>query len=298
MTSTLENEPMSGSEALRQSAQPGVLYIVPTPIGNLRDITQRALDILASVDWVAAEDTRHSKRLFDYFGLSVKSLSLHQHNEAQRGEMLTQKLIAGESVALISDAGTPLISDPGYVLVKLCRDKKIPVVALPGPCAAITALSASGLPTERFQFVGFLPTKQQALYSALTALANADMTSVCYEAPRRVLDTISHLVEILPENQTVVLAKELTKTFEIYVSGSAADVQQWLLEDERHQKGEFVLMVAAKQATEQTLPEEALALMKLLSSELPPKKAAGVVASHYGLKKNQVYNEYLTLGND
>lgn len=267
----------------------GTLYIVPTPIGNLADITQRAVSVLAGVDWVAAEDTRHSKRLFEHLGIQVRSLSLHQHNEAARTDLLTSKLLAGDSVALISDAGTPLISDPGYVLVEQCRERGIPVVALPGACAAITALSASGLATDKFHFVGFLPSKQQALDQAVKAIADSPCTSICYEAPRRVLATLKAMQCHLHDGQQVVLAKELTKTFERYVHGSPEQVIAWLKEDEKHQKGEFVLMIGAKPATQQDIPNDAIALLHSLAEILPPKKAAAVVAQHYQLKKNTLY---------
>lgn len=287
---------LQSSTSESQAAEGGTLYIVPTPIGNLGDMSQRAIDVLGSVDWVAAEDTRHSKRLFDHLGLHVRSLSLHQHNESQRSELLCEHLRNGQSVALVSDAGTPLISDPGYVLVQHCREQGIPVTALPGPCAAITALSASGLPTDKFQFVGFLPVKQQALNEAVKAIAAAPLTSVCYESPRRVTATLKALAEHCAEGQQIVLAKELTKAFEAYVSGDAETILAWFAEDERRLKGEFVLMVAPAPATEQTVSPEAMALLQSLGELLPPKKAAAVVAQHYGLKKNSLYN--LLVNND
>ncbi|WP_240615562.1 16S rRNA (cytidine(1402)-2'-O)-methyltransferase [Alteromonas facilis] len=286
-TDVTSDTPMS------QQAEGGTLYIVPTPIGNLSDITQRALAILASVDVVAAEDTRHSKRLFEHFDISTKMVSMHQHNESQRAEMLSQRLLGGQSIALISDAGTPLISDPGYVLVSHCRDKGIRVVALPGACAAITALSGSGLPTDKFQFIGFLPVKQAALTSALREVAESECTTVCYEAPRRVLATITACCDALHESQKIVLAKELSKTFEHYASGTPQEVKEWLLEDERRQKGEFVLMISPRQTSEEELPSEAINLLSELVALLPPKKAAAVVASHYGVKKNALYSYLL-----
>ncbi|MDM7859472.1 16S rRNA (cytidine(1402)-2'-O)-methyltransferase [Alteromonas sp. ASW11-36] len=276
------------------AVESGTLYIVPTPIGNLGDISQRAIDVLANVDWVAAEDTRHSKRLFDHLGLRVRSLSLHQHNESQRSELLCNHLRNGQSVALVSDAGTPLISDPGYVLVQHCREQGVPVTALPGPCAAITALSASGLPTDKFQFVGFLPVKQQALNEAVKALAAAPLTSVCYESPRRVTATLNALAEHCAKGQQIVLAKELTKAFESYVSGDAETILTWFEEDERRLKGEFVLMIAPAPDTDQAISPEALALLQALGGLLPPKKAAAVVAQHYGLKKNSLYKLLIT----
>ncbi|WP_100656653.1 16S rRNA (cytidine(1402)-2'-O)-methyltransferase [Alteromonas flava] len=284
------NELIENHAALNtQSAEPGTLYIVPTPIGNLSDMTLRALAILSSVDVVAAEDTRHSKRLFEHFSIHAKLISMHQHNEQQRAEMLCARLQEGQSVALISDAGTPLISDPGYVMVHHCRANDVPVVALPGPCAAITALSASGLPTDQFHFIGFLPVKQQALVNSLSAIAAAPMTTVCYEAPRRILATIEACCEYLHPSQTIVLAKELSKTFERYISGSPDQVKAWLLADEKHQKGEFVLMISPSQSGGEAMPAEAINLLQALSNELPPKKAAAIVAAHFNLKKNALY---------
>lgn len=268
--------------------QPACLYVVPTPIGNLTDITERALNVLANVDWIAAEDTRHSQRLLSHYNIKSRTLSLHDHNEEKRVAMLCERLLHGESVALISDAGTPLISDPGFILVRACREKHIPVIALPGPCAAITALSAAGLPTDRFQFNGFLPVKEQAKEQALRALTAATLTSVYYEAPRRVADTIRQLCSLIPDRQ-IVLAKELTKTFEHYATGTPADVLEWLNADPAHEKGEFVLIVAGTPKQKDALPEEALSLLKLLTESLPLKKAAAIVAEHYQLKKNALY---------
>lgn len=272
-----------------QTACPGHLYIVPTPIGNLSDISQRALSILASVDWVAAEDTRHSQRLFQHFGLQVKTLSLHDHNEDKRVKLLTEKLIHKQSIALVSDAGTPLISDPGYSLVRTCRHLSIPVIALPGPCAAITALSASGLPTNKFAFLGFLPVKKVALEKAIHELVESPFTNVVYEAPRRIKQTIKTMSEILPADQTIVLAKEISKTFETYIQGSAHDVLEWLQQSSNHERGEFVVMISSALTGDDEIPPEATSLLKLLLPTMPPKKAAGIVAEHYGVKKNKLY---------
>lgn len=270
-------------------ADTGILYIVPTPIGNLDDITKRAVDVLHNVDWIAAEDTRHSGKLLQHLGVNTRTLSLHEHNEAKRTQMLCQKLASGESIALISDAGTPLISDPGYVLVSQCRALGLQVTALPGPCAAITALSAAGLATDKFKFEGFLPVKQQALSQALGELKGRSYTSVFYEAPRRVLATIETIRAELGSERHVVLAKELTKTFEHYVSGTADDVIAWLTAEPAHQKGEFVLMIAGEQLEETGIPLEAMNLLSALAEELPLKKAAAIVAKHYDLKKNALY---------
>ena len=271
------------------------LYIVPTPIGNLQDITQRAIDVLGAVDWIAAEDTRHSQKLLQHFSIQAKTLSLHDHNEEKRTQMLCNKLLGGESVALISDAGTPLISDPGFVLVRACRANDINVVALPGPCAAITALSASGLATDRFIFEGFLPVKNQARMNVLATLLDRTCTSVFYEAPRRILDTVNDIKTALGPDRHLVLAKELTKTFETYVSDTPDGIIAWLEADAVHQKGEFVLMVAGAPPASNELPSEAMALLKRLKQDLPLKKAAAIVADHYQLKKNALYQAGLAL---
>lgn len=264
------------------------LYIVPTPIGNLNDISARAIEVLGSVSWIAAEDTRHSSRLLQHLNISTKTLSLHDHNEDKRAAMLCERLKGGETVALISDAGTPLISDPGFILVRRCREQGIPVCALPGPCAAITALSASGLPTDKFIFEGFLPVKSQARESAVSALLDRPYTSVFYEAPRRILDTVTLIQRVLGERH-IVVAKELTKTFETYVSGSAQDVIDYLTSEAAHQKGEFVVMIGPAHISEQEIPFEAMSLLHTLCEHIPLKKAAAVVAGHYGLKKNALY---------
>ncbi|MCU7555475.1 16S rRNA (cytidine(1402)-2'-O)-methyltransferase [Alteromonas sp. ASW11-19] len=269
-------------------SEPATLYIVPTPIGNLDDISARALATLSQVAWIAAEDTRHSARLLQHFGINTRTLSLHEHNEDKRTAMLCSRLHGGEEVALISDAGTPLISDPGFVLVRRCREEGIPVVALPGPCAAITALSASGLPTDRFLFDGFLPVKMQARSAALEVIRERTFTSVFYEAPRRILDTVKAMDEHFADRH-IVIAKEISKAFETYVSGTPAEVVEWLQADTVHQKGEFVVMVAPAPAPDEELPPEALSLLKSLSAHLPLKKAAAVVADHYALKKNALY---------
>lgn len=270
--------------------------MVATPIGNLTDISQRAIDTLASVDLIAAEDTRHSQRLLQQFSITTRMLSLHDHNEQQRARQLIDLLDEGQQIALISDAGTPLISDPGYGLVSQCRQAGHRVVPIPGACAAIAALSASGLPTDKFRFCGFLPVKQQAREDALNALADSQETCIFYEAPRRVLDTMQMISAVLGEERHIVLAKELTKAFETFQSGSAASISDWLRADEVHQKGEFVLMIGPAKIREEGIPADAERLLRTLCGELPLKKAAALVAAHYDLKKNQLYQLGLTLG--
>ncbi|MGS2718990.1 16S rRNA (cytidine(1402)-2'-O)-methyltransferase [Paraglaciecola aestuariivivens] len=273
----------------------GTLYIVATPIGNLEDMTQRAIRILAEVDLIAAEDTRHSQRLLQHYAIDTRLISLHDHNESQRAIQLIEKLQLGQNIALISDAGTPLISDPGYGLVSQCRAAEVKVVPLPGPCAAITALCAAGLATDKFIFSGFLPVKAQAKQQALQTLLAESKTSVFYESPRRILDTVKAIVEELGPERELVLAKELTKTFETFYSGSSLACVNWLEADANHQRGEFVLMIAGKKADQNTVSSEALQLLTLLMAELPLKKAAAITAQQFGLKKNQLYQLGLSM---
>lgn len=268
---------------------------MPTPIGNLADITHRALSVLSEVNLIAAEDTRHSQKLMQHYAISTRLISLHDHNESQRAKQLIEKLKLGENVALISDAGTPLISDPGYGLVNQCRETGIEVVPLPGPCAAITALSGAGLATDRFRFEGFLPVKAVAREQALESLKAESATSVFYESPRRVLATVKLISKVLGENRPVVLAKELTKTFETFYTGSAEACVAWLEEDTNHQRGEFVLMIAGEKRDQTQVSPEALKLLTLLMKELPLKKAAAITAEQFSLKKNHLYQLGLEL---
>lgn len=248
------------------------LYIVPTPIGNLSDITLRAIEVLKSVDCIAAEDTRHSGILLQHLDVKVPMLALHDHNEQQRAGVLIQRIQQGQSIALISDAGTPLISDPGYHLVKACRDAGVKVVPLPGPCAAITALSAAGLPTDRFVFEGFLPAKEKGKDDRLQALADETRTMVFYESPRRVIDTLTAMLQVFGERQ-IVIARELTKTFETLHSLPLSEMLVWLQEDDNRTRGEFVLMLAGKPDNSDELPAEVLRTLTLLMSDLPLKKS-------------------------
>lgn len=273
----------------------GSLYIVPTPIGNLQDMSERALSILQEVDLIAAEDTRHSGQLFAHFSIRTPSISLHDHNESQRSQLLIKRMHEGQSIALVSDAGTPLISDPGYILVKACREEGINVIALPGPCALTTALSASGLPSDQFTFKGFLPVKQKAKQDAIASAAAAHSTQIFYESPRRIKNTIEVCIDTLPKEHHIVLAKELTKRFETYQSGCAAAILEWLIEDSAHQKGEFVLMIYCPLLKQEALAPEACALMEALLEHMPPKVAASVVSEHYSVNKKALYQYALSL---
>ena len=273
----------------------GQLFIVATPIGNLNDITYRAVEVLNEVDVIAAEDTRHSGKLLSHYGINTKTTAFHDHNEKDKAQLLINWLKEGKNDALISDAGTPLISDPGYAIVNLCRNEGLQVTSIPGPCAAIAAVSCSGLPTDNFTFMGFIPVKQKAredFFSKVDALAG---TAICYESPRRIVDSVTALGECLGVETQVVLAKEITKTFETFKSGTVTELLEWLKADEVHQKGEMVLMVAPKIVDKSDIPAQAIELLKSLKAELPLKKAAAVVASHYDLKKNDLYKLGLEL---
>ncbi|CAH0532525.1 Ribosomal RNA small subunit methyltransferase I [Vibrio stylophorae] len=266
------------------------LYIVPTPIGNLADITQRALAVLNQVDIIAAEDTRHTGRLLSHFGIQTRTMALHDHNEQQKADQVVAQLTEGKSIALVSDAGTPLISDPGYHLVNRCRQAGVKVVPLPGPCAVITALSASGLPSDRFSFEGFLPPKSKARQDRFTELREASRTLIFYESPHRIMDSLADMLAVLGPDREVVLARELTKTFETIHMAPLGELVAWCQADDNQQKGEMVLLVAGLRKKDQDeLPAKARQALALLAKELPLKKAAAICAELYDLKKNALY---------
>jgi 16S rRNA (cytidine1402-2'-O)-methyltransferase len=274
----------------QHSGVAGSLFIVATPIGNLDDISQRALQVLREVAWVAAEDTRHSGKLLSHFNISARFLSLHDHNEKQRAASLLQKLQAGESVALVSDAGTPLISDPGYSLVRLCRDAGVKIVPIPGPCALIAALSCAGLPTDKFHFIGFLPAKSGQRQQVLADIPANVGTLITYEAARRVKDTLADVAVVFGDERELVLAKEISKTFEHFCHGTAQSITAWLEEDPQRCQGEMVLMIAPPaDKPDDDIHPAAQKTLKLLMSELPLKKAAALTAEIHGEKKNALY---------
>ena len=271
------------------------LYVVATPIGNLVDISQRALDTLKSVAVIAAEDTRHSKKLLQFYGIKTPLFSLHDHNEQQRIDKVCQHLSAGESVALISDAGTPLISDPGYVLVNALRERSHTVVSIPGPCAAVAALSVSGLPTNRFLFEGFLPVKASERRKRLQSLAHMDATIVLYESPRRLLSLLGLLDELYADRAQVVVCRELTKLHESYYGGTPEQVLSALQLLEAI-KGECVLLFHLAVSTE---PEQGTCSLQTLLQELLPrlplKEAVAIAQRVTGVKRNEVYQLALEL---
>jgi 16S rRNA (cytidine1402-2'-O)-methyltransferase len=269
----------------------GTLYVVATPIGNLEDISARALRVLADVALIAAEDTRHSARLMQHFGIATPLAACHEHNERDEGGRFIRRLLAGEDVALISDAGTPLISDPGYHLVKAARAAGIRVVPIPGACALISALSAAGLPSDRFIFEGFLPAKQVARRSRLEHLREEPRTLIFYEAPHRILDALNDLEAVFGPDRPAVLGRELTKTFETLHGLPLAQLRAWVESDSNQQRGECVLVVGGWQAPQggDAADANTLRVLRLLLAELPVKRAAAVAAEITGVKKNLLY---------
>lgn len=274
----------------------GTLYVVATPIGNRDDISLRALSTLQSVDMILAEDTRHSLQLLTALGIKKPMTSLHAHNEASRSEQILELLRQGKSCALISDAGTPLISDPGFPLVHMARAEDIPVVPIPGACALITALSAAGIACDTFTFSGFLPAKQTARRQKLESLRSTEHTLVFYESTHRIVESIDDIAHIFGDNCELVLAKELTKTFERFVAGSCIDVKNWLLMDNNHLKGEFVLMIPARKLAKETNAHEHI--LSVLLAELPLKQAVNIACRLTEAPKNQLYEMALTMRNN
>ena len=270
------------------------LYVVPTPLGNLSDMTPRGIEVLRQVGWIACEDTRHSAPLLRHFGIEARLLAAHEHNEESAAQQIVSRLNAGESVALISDAGTPAVSDPGARIVARVRAAGYRIVPLPGPCAAITALSASGLTEPHFLFYGFLPAKAKQREDALRELAALPYTLVFYEAPHRVVDTVDALLAIFGTARTLVMARELTKLFESIHACPLGEAPEWLREDTNRQRGEFVLMVSgAPPSVDEGDAERVLQL--LLDEGLPVKQAARLAHGITGVAKNTLYDLALRL---
>ncbi|EJD6060050.1 16S rRNA (cytidine(1402)-2'-O)-methyltransferase [Acinetobacter baumannii] len=271
------------------------LFVVATPIGHLDDMTFRAIDILKSVSIVAAEDTRQSAQLFKHYNISTPLTACHDHNESNKIEQLVQKLLAGENIALISDAGTPLISDPGFKLVRAAQENGIRIVPVPGACAAIAALSAVGLPSDRFSFEGFLPSKASQRITQLEKLKNETQTLIFYEAPHRILECVKNMAEVFGENRPVGFAREITKTFETIKKMTLKDLVSFIENDHNQEKGEIVLVVGG--APEKTdLEQEKLdELLKRLLQDLSVKAASQLAADLTGIKKKVAYQRALEL---
>ena len=269
----------------------GSLYVVATPIGNLDDISARALTTLRSVALIAAEDTRHSARLMQHFGIGTPLAACHEHNERDQGGRFLARLLAGEDVALISDAGTPLISDPGYHLVRQARAAGIAVVPVPGACALVAALSAAGLPSDRFIFEGFLPAKAAGRRARLEQVKEEPRTLIFYEAPHRILECLQDMQAVFGDERLALLARELTKTFETLKGLPLAELAAWVAGDSNQQRGECVVLVAGWQAPEgeEAVSAEAVRVLNLLLAEMPLKRAAALAAEITGVRKNLLY---------
>jgi len=276
----------------------GILYLIATPIGNLGDLSSRACETLKQVDLIAAEDTRHSARLLQHYGINTSMMALHEHNEAQQTDKLIARLQNDESIALISDAGTPLISDPGAPLVLAAHEAGIRVEPVPGPCAAISALSASGLPASKFIFEGFLPAKKSSRRSHLETLLQEHRTIIFYESPHRLMAAMEDLIAVFGGDRPATLARELTKRFETIRLSTLAELYQWLQEDANQQKGEFVLLVAGMKKNEVEVDDgELIRVLTILLAELPLKQAAKLAAGITGTKRNHAYEVALRLSN-
>jgi 16S rRNA (cytidine1402-2'-O)-methyltransferase len=271
------------------------LYVVATPIGNFGDMSQRAVEVLKNVDLIAAEDTRHSQRLLHFFDIKTPAMAYHDHSDKRALHRIGKCLADGGSVALVSDAGTPLISDPGYRLVRYVQDAGFALYPLPGPCAAIAALSVSGLPTDRFLFEGFLPARDGARINRLSALSAESVTLIFYEAPHRLEESLRSMLQVFGPEREAVLAREITKVFETIRRGSLAALAEFVSADSNQQKGEIVLIVAGKPKGEAEISADVSALLLRLSRELPAKQAAAVVADYTGLRKKQLYEHLLSV---
>jgi 16S rRNA (cytidine1402-2'-O)-methyltransferase len=277
------------------SEKAGTLYVVATPIGNLGDFTPRAREILAQVSLIAAEDTRHTGQLLKHFAIQTALISLHEHNEARRSEDLIERLAGGESIALVSDAGTPLISDPGFDLVAVARARGIRVTAIPGPCAAIAALSVAGLPTDRFTFEGFLPAKASARRAQLGALRSEPRTMVFYEGPHRIKEVLSDLREVFGSERRAVVCRELTKHFETTYSGTLEDLVSVSASDPDIARGEIVIVVSGTPTEANATALDAEHLLQVLLEELTPSQAAKIAAKLTGEKRGELYDKAMTM---
>jgi 16S rRNA (cytidine1402-2'-O)-methyltransferase len=272
-------------------AAAGTLYVVATPIGNLGDLSTRAREVLAAVQVIAAEDTRHTRQLLQAFGINTGLTSLHEHNEMHKSEALVARLAAGESIALVSDAGTPLISDPGFNLVAAARMRGVAVVVIPGPCAAIAALSIAGLPTDRFIFEGFLPAKNAARVARLQQLASEERTMIFYEAPHRLQEVLRDMAAEFGAKRAVSVSRELTKRFETTYTGTLAELCDLAERDADMSRGEIVIIVSGNTAAAASSAQSLNAdqLLRALLEDLPPSQAAKIAAKLTGEKRADLY---------
>jgi len=283
------------SEAAQQTYPESALYVLATPIGNVCDVTLRALHVLTIADAIACEDTRNTSHLLTRYGISQTLIAAHEHNEREAADKIIARLQQGQRIALVSDAGTPAVSDPGARIVEAVRAAGLRVVPLPGPSAAVTALSASGLVNDAFRFIGFLPNKSKQREHALQKLAGDTATLVFYEAPHRIVETIDALLLAFGPERHVVLGRELTKLFETVHRCPLAEAPAWLAEDANRQRGEFVVLVEGATAAGDDNDAEAERVLRILLEELPLKQAAGLAAQITGQKKNALYERALQI---
>jgi 16S rRNA (cytidine1402-2'-O)-methyltransferase len=269
--------------------QAAELFIVATPIGNLGDFTQRAIDTLKSVDLVAAEDTRHSRTLLVSHGIDKPMVALHEHNEENMAPKLVERLLGGESIALISDAGTPLLSDPGFRLVRLAIEHQVRIVPLPGPSSIVTALSVAGIATDRFVFEGFLPARQAARIARLNELSTESRTLVFFESSHRIKDSLADLGQVLGPDRQLAVCRELTKQFETILRGSIEQVRAAVEADNNQQKGEFVLVVAGSSENLDQNMANALNMSRALQEYLSASQSARVAAKLCGVSRRDLY---------
>ncbi len=273
-----------------------ILYVVATPIGNLSDMVPRAVEVLQTVSIIAAEDTRHSGKLLAHYNITTPMISYHDHSDEQRLEQIMRHLHEGKSVALISDAGTPLISDPGYRLVTDVRKAGYAVIPIPGPCAAVAALSAAGLPTDRFVFEGFLPAKSAARQKRLELLQHEERTLVFYESTHRIVETLEDMAQVFGVDRQAVIARELTKTFETIISAPLQELQAILNNDAHQCKGEFVVLLkGVDERDKHALDPDAERILKILLEELSVKQASELAAKITGVSKKAFYQFALNL---
>lgn len=278
------------SAGVTESATAGTLYVVATPIGNLGDLSTRAREVLSRVQLIAAEDTRHTKQLLQAFGIDTPLTSLHEHNEMHKSEALIARLTAGESIALVSDAGTPLISDPGFDLVAAARARGVLVAVIPGPCAAIAALCIAGLPTDRFVFEGFLPAKTAARVSRLQQLASEERTMIFYEAPHRLQEVLRDLAQELGAERAAAVSRELTKRFETTYTGTLAQLCEIAEQNSDMSRGEIVIIVSGNPAAASSAQAlNADQVLRTLLEDLPPSQAAKIAAKLTGEKRSDLY---------
>jgi|TARA_B110000196_G_scaffold61080_1_gene50739 16S rRNA (cytidine1402-2'-O)-methyltransferase len=279
------------------SNQSGMLYVVATPIGNLADMVPRAVHTLQSVSVIACEDTRHSKKLLEHFSIDTPCIAYHDHTDQRSAHKILSRLADGNDVALISDAGTPLISDPGYRLVAQARNQGISVIPIPGACAAISALSVSGLPTDKFRFVGFLPAKPTQRQKVLETLKSVPDTLVFYEAPHRICAALNDALGAFGSERIAFMAREISKTFETYLYGTIEELLAQVSADSNQQRGEIVLVLAGNTVSNENLSADAEKIVKTLMRDLPITKAASLAAKITGDDKKQLYQLALTLQN-